>query len=52
MTKRKYSEADLTWSSVEKFQNYKTVNWSLDKNMIPIYSFLDKNGKKIEIDVP
>ena len=52
MTKRKYGESDLTWSSVEKYQNYKTVNWTIDKNGIPIYSFLDSNGKKIEIDAP
>ena len=50
MAERKYSEADLTWSSVEKYQNYKAVNWTIDKNGIPIYSFLDENGKKIELD--
>ena len=49
MAERKYSEADLTWSSVEKYQNYKAVNWTIDKNGIPIYSFLDENGKRIEL---
>ncbi len=46
---KKYGESDLTWSSVEKYQNYKTVIWTINKNGIPIYSFLDSNGKKIDI---
>ena len=47
----KYSEVDVTWSSIEKDICYKTVNWSTDKNGIPRYAFMDENGNRIKIEI-
>ena len=46
-----YSEVDLTWSSMERFYKYSKVTWTTEKNGIPRYYLLDKDGKKIEIKV-
>lgn len=45
--KKVYSEEDVTWSSIEKYINYSSVRWTVDKNGIPVYIFMDENGKKI-----
>lgn len=47
--KKVYSEEDITWSSIEKYIDYNSVHWSMDKNGIPVYTFIDENGKKIDI---
>jgi len=47
----KYSEEDVTWSSIEKDILYKTVTWSTDKNGIPRYAFMDENGNRIKIEI-
>lgn len=47
----KYSEEDVTWSSIEKDIRYKTVIWSTDKNGIPRYAFMDENGNRIKIEI-
>jgi hypothetical protein len=47
----KYSEEDVTWSSIEKDIRYKTVIWSTDKNGIPKYTFMDENGNRIKIEI-
>jgi len=47
---RIYSEADITWSSIEKYINYNSVIWSLDKNDIPKYAFIGEDGRKIDIN--
>lgn len=47
---KKYSEGDITWSSIEKYIPYKEVTWRTSKDGIPIYSFTDENGKTIEIE--
>ena len=49
--KRIYSEEDVTWSSIEKYIDYDSVRWSTDKNGIPVYIFVDKEGRKIDVDV-
>ena len=41
---------DVTWSSIEKYYNYKKVVWSVDKNGIPKYCLRDENGRKIKIE--
>ena len=46
----KYSEGDITWSSIEKYIPYKKVIWRASKDGIPIYSFMDENGKTIKIE--
>ena len=47
----KYSEEDVTWSSIEKDILYKTVTWSTDKNSIPMYAFMDENRSRIKIEI-
>lgn len=47
----KYSETDLTWSSLEKNYQYEKVRWVMQKNGIPRFELFDKEGEKIEIDV-
>lgn len=46
-----YSELNVTWSSIEKYVNYCSVVWSTDKNGIPRYTFLDEDGKKIDVNI-
>ena len=46
-----YSEVDLTWSSMERLYDYSKVVWSVGKEGISRYTLLDKDGKKIEINV-
>ena len=46
-----YSEVDLTWSSMERLYDYSRVTWTTERNGIPRYTFFDKNGKQIEINV-
>ena len=48
---RKYSEGDVTWSSIEKDILYKTVIWSTDKNGLPKYTFIDNNVEKSKIEI-
>lgn len=43
------SEADVTWSSIEKDYDYAKVIWRMCKNGIPVYALLNENGEKIEI---
>jgi hypothetical protein len=47
---RKYSEADITWSSIEKYVPYKEVIWGIEKNGIPLYTMYNDNGGKIDIN--
>ena len=46
----KYSETDITWSSIEGYYRDSKTNWSLRSNGIPKYTFTDENGEKIDID--
>lgn len=46
---RKYSEDDVTWSSIEKYIPYAKVEWSTNKQGISTYKLIDKNGKEIDI---
>ena len=46
---RKYSEDDVTWSSIEKYIPYAKVEWSINKQGISTYKLIDKNGKEIDI---
>lgn len=46
---RVYSEGDITWSSVEKDVPYTKVNWSINPNGIPVYTFYDEYYNRIEI---
>ena len=47
---RKYSEDDVTWSSIEKYIPYAKAEWSINKQGISTYKLIDKNGKEIDID--
>ena len=47
---KKYSEENITWSSIEKYVPYDKVVWSIRENGIPIYSFMNENGKKITLN--
>lgn len=47
----KYSEADITWSSIEKYIEYSQVAWTCAKNGIPKYTFMDENGNKIKVEI-
>lgn len=47
----KYSEEDVTWSSIEKYIDYSKVVWSFTKNGIPKYVFMDENGNKIKVEI-
>lgn len=47
----KYSEEDVTWSSIEKYIDYSNVVWSFAKNGIPKYVLMDENGNKIKIEI-
>ncbi len=40
----------ITWSSFEKCILYHSVIWSVDKNGIPKYTFINENGEKIILD--
>ena len=42
---KKYSEEDITWSSIEKFYKYDKVVWHIRENGIPIYTLMDGNNK-------
>lgn len=44
-----YNEVGITWSSIEKYYDYSQTIWSVDKNGIPKYVLLNKNGNKIDI---
>jgi hypothetical protein len=46
-----YGELDVTWASIEKYVDYCSVMWSTDKNGIPMYVFLDEDGKKIDVNI-
>ena len=48
---RKYSEVDVTWSSVERCYQYHKVIWTTRSNGIPKYTLLDENDRKIIIDI-
>jgi hypothetical protein len=45
-----YNEVDVTWSSVEKKYPYSRVEWSTRSNGMPLYTLLDENYKKIEVN--
>ena len=47
---RIYSEKDITWASIEKYIPYSEVVWGESKDGIPVYTFFDKNHKKIDIN--
>lgn len=47
---RKYTEDEISWSCIEKYIPYAQVVWSTHKNGISTYTFLDENGKKIDIN--
>lgn len=47
----KYSEVDVTWSSIEKYIEYSKVVWTCAKNGIPKYAFMDENGNKIKVEI-
>ena len=47
---RKYSEDDITWSSIEKFIPYAKVNWFINKVGISTYKLMDENDKEIDVD--
>jgi len=36
-----YSEKDITWSSIEKDVPYTKVIWTVGKDGIPIYTFIN-----------
>jgi hypothetical protein len=46
---RKYSEVDVTWSSIEKNYQYSKVVWCMRNNGIPTYTLIGENGEKINI---
>lgn len=46
---RKYSEVDVTWSSIEKDYQYDKVVWTRMSNGIPKFTLLDDNGNRIYI---
>ena len=46
----KYSEVDITWSSIEKYIPYSKVVWSTGKDGIPVYMFMDKKSNKLNIN--
>lgn len=48
---KKYSEEDITWSSIEKYIKYDKVVWHMRSNGIPIFTLMDKNGKRIKIEI-
>ena len=48
--KKIYSECNVTWASIENYIPYSRVFWSVCKNGIPVYTFFDKDGKKIDIN--
>ena len=47
---RRFSEVDVTWASIEKKIPYTTVEWRVKNNGIPVYTFLDINHNKIDIN--
>ena len=47
---KKYSEDDISWSCIEKYIPYAKVVYSMHKNGISKYTFLDENGEKIDIN--
>ena len=47
---RKYSEDDITWSSIEKYIPYAKVNWFINKVGISTYKLMDENDKEIDVD--
>lgn len=47
---KKYSEEDITWSSIEKYYKYDKVAWSVRDNGIPIYTLMDEKGKRIKVE--
>lgn len=48
---RKYSEVDVTWSSIEKDYQYDKVVWTLMSNGIPKFTLIDENNQRIEINI-
>ena len=50
MNKKLYSESDIAWSSIEKHIPYSIVVWRERKDNIPVYTFLDEDGLKIDIN--
>lgn len=47
---KKYSEEELAWSCIENKIPYAKVVWTMCKNGISRYTFLNKNDKKIDIN--
>lgn len=47
---RIFSEEDITWSSIEKHIPYKKVLWTVQKNGIPAYTFVNENDEKMDIN--
>lgn len=48
--KSKFSEVDVTWASLERKMPYAKIEWKVRSNGIPVYTFLDKDNKKIDIN--
>lgn len=47
---KKYSEEDITWSSIEKYYKYDKVVWYMRSNGIPTYALMDEKGKRIKVE--
>lgn len=47
----RYSEEDVTWSSIEKDYPYAEVVWRMLNNGIPTYSLFDTDGNRIKIEI-
>lgn len=47
---KKYSEEDITWSSIEKYYKYDKVVWHIRENGIPTYALMDEKGKRIKVE--
>jgi len=46
---RKIGEDEITWSCIDKYNDYYKVVWGVDKNDIPTYMLLNEEGSKISI---
>ena len=46
---KKFSEDDVSWSCIEKYNDYSKVCWYMRKNGIPTYRLYGKDGKEMEI---
>jgi hypothetical protein len=47
---KKYSEEDITWSSIEKYYKYGKVAWYMRSYGIPTYVLMDEKGKRIKVE--